>query len=106
MRISDWSSDVCSSDLRARHHLGKGGVDMLAIGVAGKILQPAAGGIETEAGGDATADQAKAVPQAASAAMHLDQRQVAENPRHLQGIDIVAAGQGVDRKRTRLNSSH
>src|SRR3546814_3492179 len=78
MRISDWSSDVCSSDLRARHHLGKGGVDMLAIGVAGKILQPAAGGIETEAGGDATADQAKAVPQAASAAMHLDQRQVAE----------------------------
>src|SRR3546814_21157935 len=30
MRISDWSSDVCSSDLRVRHRLGDDHVDELA----------------------------------------------------------------------------
>src|SRR3546814_2262040 len=30
MRISDWSSDVCSSDLLGQGHLGNGGQDILA----------------------------------------------------------------------------
>src|SRR3546814_14376381 len=37
MRISDWSSDVCSSDLQLRRHFGRGhrvtiGPDALAVG--------------------------------------------------------------------------
>src|SRR3546814_5937322 len=39
MRISDWSSDVCSSDL-ARHAVGKGGAAVArAIGLLGTVEQ-------------------------------------------------------------------
>src|SRR3546814_13025410 len=36
MRISDWSSDVCSSDLGARGRAGRGRVLAVATGRAGK----------------------------------------------------------------------
>src|SRR3546814_19827279 len=45
MRISDWSSDVCSSDLRARFHLDR---DRLLVrhrvGVGPMAVRPEAGG--------------------------------------------------------------
>src|SRR3546814_1540983 len=50
MRISDWSSDVCSSDLLVGagggdgRHIGHDGGGFLLVGV-GEILQPRVGGV-------------------------------------------------------------
>src|SRR3546814_12767977 len=53
MRISDWSSDVCSSDLPEVGQLGTAGD--LVVGVADRVLHPGVGG-EDEVGGEQGAD--------------------------------------------------
>src|SRR3546814_3019582 len=98
MRISDWSSDVCSSDL-----------PVLLVG--GADVHPAVGGAEGlvgrvqrvrrahGAGRDAGGEGDRRLP----VGMHdagLEQRGV--DLLALAGLQLV----GIDRKSTRLNSSH
>src|SRR3546814_5018938 len=93
MRISDWSSDVCSSDLdertpvRAGHQAGRG--DRPHLRPAGAVLRPVAGVLLD---GARWAGAAAFCP-AAPALLHA-----------LGWHDRAGAGQ--DRKSTRLNSSH
>src|SRR3546814_3473074 len=57
MRISDWSSDVCSSDLLARRHVHVGGADLLqdGFGVAAFEDELGEGGLVEQA--DRVADR-------------------------------------------------
>src|SRR3546814_1631926 len=50
MRISDWSSDVCSSDLRRARQLLQVGGDIEALGRAAMDAADAAGGEDADAG--------------------------------------------------------
>src|SRR3546814_11950171 len=44
MRISDWSSDVCSSDLKMRQNLGWAiGYNVIALPIAAGVFEPAFG---------------------------------------------------------------
>src|SRR3546814_1220603 len=103
MRISDWSSDVCSSDLLIAHELQlrplrevadreDGGEDLLQARVAAlrdrdaKLKKLVVGGL-----------------------LDLDQVGHLGHFRDLAEVlaDALASNQGIrDRKRTRLNSSH
>src|SRR3546814_3146637 len=112
MRISDWSSDVCSSDLRGFAELLVGAAVARAEETADSLARfEEIGGV----GGD-EADRARkpvaAIERRRRAAQDLDRLDEAE-------IDIVAASRrlraeaetvgnahAVDRKSTRLNSSH
>src|SRR3546814_13737364 len=51
MRISDWSSDVCSSDLRETEHAG------VEVQRRLRVPDPQHGVVEHEAGGGGVADQ-------------------------------------------------
>src|SRR3546814_6385741 len=86
MRISDWSSDVCSSDLHAGHHRGDGHVRGGDARTAEAVEGDAAGGdvVAGVEGGHA--------PEVAALGADLHARA----PHH-----VVE-----DRKSTRLNSSH
>src|SRR3546814_5454058 len=100
MRISDWSSDVCSSDHPHRPGAGK-------AHVAGEAGVPRLHRLEAQVGGELHAGIAIAQRRAGQESA-ADQRQVerfalpvriAEGPR-------VAPAVPRDRKSTRLNSSH
>src|SRR3546814_4709454 len=106
MRISDWSSDVCSSDLpcrevmaRRQQHIGSTRrlpQDFAAQGIIGLLVNVAAGG------------------QVAPISLALIIAICGEVDRQVgcKGcVQVQAAGNGVmdsvtDRKSTRLNSSH
>src|SRR3546814_2523283 len=98
MRISDWSSDVCSSDLIAERVRKNGAPTLRSIGDVGRrasIRDDDSAGADAEAMIRNLADdnklllgQLKEVKAAAEA-----------------GGDIATSGL-VDRKSTRLNSSH
>src|SRR3546814_5122762 len=100
MRISDWSSDVCSSDLKRLHGddttvpvLAKGKTDIARIWTYVRDDRPF-GGLDPPA-----------------ALFHYSRDRRAEHPvRHLErynGILQADAYAGYkDRKSTRLNSSH
>src|SRR3546814_937614 len=112
MRISDWSSDVCSSDL---------GCPVVARDGAVDVAHPAAGLAAQQ-----LADQALADAAAASLRMYCDlpheegirllRRQIAGDPSDRPAVDLSeGAGAGevralqpvaVDRKSKRLTSSH
>src|SRR3546814_8075468 len=79
LRISDWSSDVCSSDLRPLRlaHQPVQPLQQVAVIHAGQFVEPAAGEILAVPAGDRGPDQA-----------------------------VVDARHRSDRKSTRLNSSH
>src|SRR3546814_7049500 len=98
MRISDWSSDVCSSDLLARrHHLAQLGAGNLHP-IRRKIRELPAGQVVVKHfGEDAAIDLAEKIPAAVD---HLVQDKMTEPALHFQGVDSA------DRKSTRLNSSH
>src|SRR3546814_3175543 len=101
MRISDWSSDVCSSDLVPRQPFGEQlALRLLGGGAAGPGLHcPQQGDAIEGSVGAASGDQ-------------IVDRLVRVDPQ--QGVDVVheavdaAAGalEFGDRKSTRLNSSH
>src|SRR3546814_3361729 len=84
MRISDWSSDVCSSDLTIATNMAGRGTDIQLGGNLDMWIADEAGAIEDEA--------------ARAAAI---ERITAEHARYKQLV--LDAG---DRKSTRLNSSH
>src|SRR3546814_6050407 len=101
MRISDWSSDVCSSDLVL--------VDHLDAGIAAVLRTAEPGG--------APADQHLAPVALIGAGEDLHQRRLAGRvvadqaehlARHQPEVDLVQRPHGTerDRKSTRLNSSH
>src|SRR3546814_1950170 len=109
MRISDWSSDVCSSDLLDRHgvaHIPAVGADEDARAVAEDVAYPAGLFIARAASEGA----AHAVDRSAVLALQL----LAAEPVHDRddGAAIRKATvasriiKGLDRKSTRLNSSH
>src|SRR3546814_1263609 len=99
MRISDWSSDVCSSDLRERlrtaHPAEPGGQDPLARRVARKVTPRNFGEGLVGALNDALAADVNPRPRG-----HL-------TVHHQPGaIELQASCSMRDRKSTRLNSSH
>src|SRR3546814_6105534 len=92
MRISDWSSDVCSSDLVAP--------DQRALGLAGNLLQARL--VFCEFGGGRLQDGNPCVSGA---------EQFGETRATVQAGAFIVEHQlalptGQDRKSTRLNSSH
>src|SRR3546814_9640490 len=98
MRISDWSSDVCSSDLVAWHQ-------QIAAGVQPQqYLEMPAALHQRRARHDVLAIQLELIIVQAGADAH--------RPTHRLGARAYFAGAGgchaqaVDRKSTRLNSSH
>src|SRR3546814_4520208 len=110
MRISDWSSDVCSSDLQRRGRrpfLAE--VAVIAFGCEGDMeaaIVEGLAGVEVDRTGQAALDQV-----GGRILVDLDRSQqfggdVGEVPR----LPAVARRKGVaaveDRKSTRLNSSH
>src|SRR3546814_8835987 len=124
MRISDWSSDVCSSDLAGV--LADAGV-VAEVLVPGRIAGPGVGTLHLpdDLRGDVhhrdlvRALRRQARPAAAEAIgiahgiVACLQRQVLvvvvdrdAAAAAQQRTDLIAALQGVDRKSTRLNSSH
>src|SRR3546814_2161989 len=109
MRISDWSSDVCSSDLHLRRRAGQG--ETARKGVAQLAGQPAGdGGIVGGGAGIGGRGQTAAQRQGGGAAVRphlLQHRGVVLDVDH-DGDEVVVLGGGADqdRKSTRLNSSH
>src|SRR3546814_2765076 len=110
MRISDWSSDVCSSDLVegevfVLERFGQvfGGV---VDGVEGEIVAPLRGGYvgqhRVEAGEELRLRQREAV--ACRHVEGLEERGPVHERRALAGL--FGGHEVVDRKSTRLNSSH
>src|SRR3546814_8545986 len=97
MRISDWSSDVCSSDLAA-------GIRLTA-GIATKELRH-----DVQGQRPAHAVEGKALPELG----HEQHPELTRMPQHLarrrRDVRIVVDGGAThavsDRKSTRLNSSH
>src|SRR3546814_9951811 len=97
MRISDWSSDVCSSDLAA--------IDFGDVADDGKA-EAGAGLVAVEA--DAAVEDAVAVCGGDADAVVLD-LDLGGRPVARDGDEHAAAaifGRVLDRKSTRLNSSH
>src|SRR3546814_3901161 len=128
MRISDWSSDVCSSDLQPAPQPGAGGDDRavrarLAAGAARAGMDAvgtvdAAGGA-TDRGADGTARQAARTALARAPAASRPGRRTRPGAdragRRLPAVRGVlqpgrdradAVADAGDRKSTRLNSSH
>src|SRR3546814_7127717 len=109
MRISDWSSDVCSSDLEAGEH-SRGveraqGAQVDDLGLD-SLARQRVGGFERERDADRIADDGDVAPFAHDPGL-------ADRQHEILGIGHVEAAaieqlvfQEEDRKSTRLNSSH
>src|SRR3546814_4982028 len=98
MRISDWSSDVCSSDLRnglfdhAGYNAAKGGMHGMTTGLAREFARD---GITV----NTVAPCAIVTPQ------YRDIEK--SNPELIEKVvSVIPMGRAGDRKSTRLNSSH
>src|SRR3546814_10208047 len=123
MRISDWSSDVCSSDLQRHVIIGGAAASRLAaggpalgqarldpVGAGGAGIEPAAqlsGAFRSEVAEDQAAHQAGHGGGAGGVALValrilVERRLIAVEPRHHV---ILGADEAGDRKSTRLNSS-
>src|SRR3546814_2961411 len=111
MRISDWSSDVCSSDLLRR----QARVVMAVVGPVGQ--RPAfAGEVQQQVEGQRAGGRAEQVPlQAieggqglvgAGDLVDLPRQRQAGHERMAPGVVADSVPVGQDRKSTRLNSSH
>src|SRR3546814_3715595 len=98
MRISDWSSDVCSSDLHAVFGAHGGALDLLPL-VEGSTVSTKYGVVRTDH-----------ILFIASGAFHM--AKPSDLIPELQGrfpirVELSALGKDeLDRKSTRLNSSH
>src|SRR3546814_6608140 len=103
MRISDWSSDVCSSDLAQRldlgHHRVSGGLHAFPgeAEVRGDLMRDA--DAQKELARSGARDRARPI---IGPGARADDRRIAHPAPALAGD---APGRG-DRKSTRLNSSH
>src|SRR3546814_5986395 len=99
MRISDWSSDVCSSDLTAAQPRGRAGKEDLAAAARNH-----------DAGGLAAGDEARKTGHFPNLAEHpvgcVEDRQI-DVRADVENHPLERCGcLGLDRKSTRLNSSH
>src|SRR3546814_5406847 len=88
MRISDWSSDVCSSDLKGKYLSVKGPLNMTRPPQGYPVLFSAG---QSEYGRDLTAKVSDCN------FVHMNTKE--------EGVGLMADIKG-DRKSTRLNSSH
>src|SRR3546814_3963272 len=88
MRISDWSSDVCSSDLA-----------LVGVGIIARQRPAPVAEHAVEAG------RALPILSAALAAQRRADTIFAE-PQPGQAVGLIEAQAGLDRTSTRLNSSH
>src|SRR3546814_3907369 len=110
MRISDWSSDVCSSDLLPPHR-GERGIDLAQVGFDGAQADSHFGGyIALEDAVDAETAKDARGPLAGGGNRLFDERELlTRDERSLcrRFLDRSRLDpRSVDRKRTRLNSSH
>src|SRR3546814_970448 len=118
MRISDWSSDVCSSDLRHRRVAADSVTDAIYLAVTGPAASPDLGGLRS---GQRRSEALVGLGQRRHDAQRCggDPRDEAPAPRveraeqvavmERDPDDVVAHEQqqgAADRKSTRLNSSH
>src|SRR3546814_10169565 len=97
MRISDWSSDVCSSDLLKE--LGKQG--KLTPGVIADALEKEADRIDKEL--ERLPETLSSAGAKFSTALNV---MIGEEDQALGFTTALAEGLALDRKSTRLNSSH
>src|SRR3546814_8558280 len=115
MRISDWSSDVCSSDLRiariekpalARDRIVRGAAEEIGI----EDLLISSGRRSAGAAGDAIDIVVEPHRPAVAPLLAEHAPVVDREARRLFGVGIASADldrfQKADRKSTRLNSSH
>src|SRR3546814_4816834 len=106
MRISDWSSDVCSSDLHSRHDVADSqpGVFMTFIALlASSLLLSSAASAQAATRYDLNCKNKVTVMRIGSTT-----RETVSSPKRLS-IDLAAklwCSRHEDRKSTRLNSSH
>src|SRR3546814_10481884 len=103
MRISDWSSDVCSSDL----HAAGARLDVDQLPVPGREREPALQVDHAESG--RAAGPGRVEMRLAVAARHAPAiTETGEQRAEILAfhIDFQVRARGRDRKSTRLNSSH
>src|SRR3546814_1061521 len=109
MRISDWSSDVCSSDLAIQYLAGAGVGTLIVIdddSVDLSNLQRQTLYATADQGTPKTAAAAAAVARLNPDVTVFERRRrldAANAPALIAGADVIIDG---DRKSTRLNSSH
>src|SRR3546814_6437576 len=105
MRISDWSSDVCSSDLLyAGAAIGLVLAALAGFGVA-RMTGPSAPTAETETAADAAPTDTVVITQDGIKTSGIGLAQAASGG--VAGIILASATvEATDRKSTRLNSSH
>src|SRR3546814_5198295 len=111
MRISDWSSDVCSSDLRLRAFQRGDDVDDLGWAVdaaAGRLYVAVEAYVELAiaAALQLGLDPAPRGADAGAVRGGIGQRMPGLEADQLADMGIDAVGRDGDRKSTRLNSSH
>src|SRR3546814_4038489 len=102
MRISDWSSDVCSSDLE-----GFGRVEQLLQGIDAQHARPREDSIVDSIG----AGQGPGVGSRGTGALRMpaaldDDDRLAAGGNARRRHELAGVGDRLDRKSTRLNSSH
>src|SRR3546814_3601317 len=108
MRISDWSSDVCSSDLPTRGHAGVGGVDDHRDAMRAEMFPDAVrhlGGeplLHLQAAGKAVQHARQLGYADHPVARKIGDMRLADDRRQV----MLAVRLEGDRKSTRLNSSH
>src|SRR3546814_2046227 len=112
MRISDWSSDVCSSDLRDLPQDREGaqaacGFVRIVEGVHGRerAFDAVGHGHAEQAAVDAELEETPVRPRADQELLELAGAVVVHAAAAMARLE-VAMVQGEDRKSTRLNSSH
>src|SRR3546814_8338273 len=101
MRISDWSSDVCSSDLIGGDHLALGRRQPLAVDLGGAVA--AVGEQRRRADPGAGGDPVRHLY---PAGWHRPLVRLQQDEGPDVGGAVAAAAKVLDRKSTRLNSSH
>src|SRR3546814_1859167 len=114
MRISDWSSDVCSSDLFAGRHAGAPLKPVVARWRDAAGVEHARQGecVVTQTGIEGSlvyalsAELRDAIARDGSALLHFDIAPGREQGRLRDALAKPRAGRSLDRKSTRLNSSH
>src|SRR3546814_8792111 len=104
MRISDWSSDVCSSDLRARQHEGFAVIEIIASQFVGEIA------VTAEVAPADTEEQIVFDQRSADAAFSIEMARLAarqfehtlEFIRWLLGYEVDRAGERIASKERAL----
>src|SRR3546814_1294131 len=105
MRISDWSSDVCSSDLGGQHRETRGEIEAHLRAEYRQRADPGAVVLPRAGIEDSLHQIEILVHPKRLAACRVPAKPVVQCRRPF-GLSATAAATGRDRKSTRLNSSH